>query len=257
MKIGLQTFTIRKLIQDEEHIDQTFKIIHEMGIKYLELSYIKFDKQNIDLIEMYMHKYHLKAISSQIPFKDIVKRSMELIRIHKQLDMKYIAVSVIPFRYLCFGPLGMKRLAYQLNKLGQLYKKHGIRLLFHHHNYEFFKYKKKMALDYLVENLDKNNCGLLTDTYWMRVGGFEIISFLEKYADYIDAVHLRGYIDQKNTNLLESDRDFKDVLAYMKTHDIAYGVIEQDTQNEIEEIKKSIKMINASTYKKYLNAKDN
>lgn len=242
-KLGLQTFTVRRLMQNENDLDQTLQKLSDMGIKSLELAYIPWTELFMDTLSRYLKKYDMKAISSQIKLSVIEKNLDLLIKVHKSLGMKYIAVSVIPFRNLLTGPWGLKRLAWRLNSLGKTLKDEGLQLMFHHHNYEFIKFGKKMALDILVDHFNPNYVQILSDTYWIRRGKFNVIDFFKKYKTHIKAVHLRGCLDKKDTNLYDGDVDFCKVLDYMKKHNFYYGVIEQNTTNEFEEIEKSIEVI--------------
>ncbi len=242
-KLGLQTFTVRRLMQNENDLDQTLQRLSDMGIKNLELAYIPWSELYIDTLREYLKKYDMKAISSQIKLSVIEKNLDFLIQVHKSLGMKYMAVSVIPFRHLLSGPWGLKRLAWKLNSLGKTLHDEGIQLMFHHHNYEFIKFGSKMAFDILVEHFNPNYVQILSDTYWIRRGKFNVIDFLRKYKSHIKAVHLRGCINKNDTNLYDGDVDFCKVLDYIKKNKFYYGVIEQNTSNEFEEIEKSIEVI--------------
>ena len=68
----------------------------------------------------------------------------------------------------------------------------------------------------------------------------------------LKAVHLRGHRDKTDSNILECDADFKEVLNYIQSNDYYYGVIEQNTANELEEISKSIEVINSNGMSHYL-----
>jgi len=248
MKIGLQTFTIRSFMQHEEDVEQTCKKLQEMGIKYLELAYVPFTLEYAKILQKYLLKYDLKVISSQLKLSVIQSKYSEIIAIHKLLNIHYMAISVIPFRYLLSGPLGLKRLGKIVNKLGQTLQDEGIQLLFHHHNYEFVHFGKKTAFDYIIEYFDPDVVQILSDTYWIQKGGYDVVSFLTQYSSHIKALHLRGFIDNHDSNLEENSMEFKEVMEYAITHNFYYGVIEQNTKQPFEEINKSIRVIVQNGY---------
>jgi len=242
-KIALQTFTIRHHIQKEADIDTTFKKLSEAGIKYLELARVDFNLNAIHLIKKYLEKYQLTVISTQIKLSTILKHYDEIVEIHHLLNTSIMAISVIPFRSLYLGRKRLVKFVHVLNQLGQKLKDDHINLLFHHHNYEFIKYNKKLALDIIIKYMNPKFVNLLTDTYWINKGGFKVIEFLEKYQKVIKGIHLRGQKNKRDINLLESDFDFIEIIQFMIQNEIIYGAIEQNTIHPFIEINKSINHI--------------
>ncbi len=242
-KIGLQTFTIRRYIQKEKDIDKSFKLLSDKGIKYLELAYVDFNLNNVQLIKKYLDKYQLQVISTQIKYPIILKHYDEIVQILKLLNASYLAISVIPFRSLYLGKKRLIKYVNCMNKLGQCLKNDGLKLLFHHHNYEFIKYHHELAIDIIINHMNPNYVNLLTDTYWISKGGFNVLEFLKNHCQVIKGIHLRGIKNNRDTNLLDSEFDFKPIIDFMIKNQIPYGAIEQNTKEPFTEIEKSIKQI--------------
>lgn len=255
MLIGLQTFTIRKMFQTEAEIDHTLSSLKKLGINYLELAYYPFKLTKIMTLKKYLDKYQIQVISSQIKYKTIVRNFSEIIKIHQVLNIKYMAISVIPFKRLFMGNYGIKKLANELNNLGDKVKQYQIQLLFHHHNYEFIKFNKVMAFDILLSNLDNEKVQILSDTYWVKKGGFDCLDFITKYRRFVKALHIRGYKKRSDSNLLENEIDFSQIIAYARKNNFYYGVIEQNTDFVFSELKKSIQLINELDFQDLLKVK--
>lgn len=256
MVIGVQTYTVRKIFQTEAEIDSTLKKLSTMGIKYLELAYYPFDSKSIEILCKYLDKYSMKVISCQIKYKIIINEFDEIMEIMKTLNCKYLAISVIPFRRLIMGFRGLKKLAGEFNKLGERVSSLGIQLLFHHHNYEFIKFRNELAFDILLKHLNPIKVKILSDTYWIKKGGFSCIDFFEKYADFIKALHLRGYINKADTNLSDNEIDFLEVIDYARKNDFYYAVIEQNTDSPLKELEKSIKIVKEFGFDKLFNVEE-
>lgn len=239
MKIGLQTFTVRKIFQSEQDINYTLDKLRHMGIRYLELAYIPWNQDYIDLLETCLKKYDMKAISSQIKHTVIEKHFDELIRIHHQLGIRYMAVSIMPPRYL----FAVKQFAKRLNTLGERLKKEKIQLLFHHHDHEFIRLPWGKAIDILTQELDPENVQYLSDTYWIAKKGYDVMEFLETYKSHIKALHLRGHHKKQDTNLSETDLTIGDIIQYGIDHEFYYGVIEQNSNDPLAQTEKSITRI--------------
>jgi sugar phosphate isomerase/epimerase len=256
MIIGVQTYTIRKIFQTEEDIDFTLGKLYNFGVRNLELAYYPFNVESIRLLKKYLDKYSMTVTSCQIKYQVIVKKFDEIISILKMIGCKYLAISVIPFRRLLMGTKGLHRLAKELNALGEKTRNNGIQLLFHHHNYEFIKFRNKLAFDILMEKLDTDSVQILSDTYWIKKGGFSCLEFLEKHHGAIKALHLRGYIHTSDSNLAENEIDFKEVIEYAINNNFYYAVIEQNTDRPLEELEKSINYVIDAGFGNYFNKKN-
>ncbi len=248
MRIGLQTFTVRQTFQTKNDREDTLKRLKAMGILDLELAYIPWNEETIASLEESLPRHGMRAFSSQIKWSVINKRFEEIMDYHRRLNIQYMAVAVIPFRRLLFGNYGLKKFAEELNTLGKATKKHGVRLLFHHHNYEFFRFPKGMALDLLIKHIDPEYVGILCDTYWVHRGGFGWHEFFTTYENHIEALHLRGYHKKSDDNLLDTPMEVGQIIEYALNHTFGYIVIEQDTKQPFSDIKKSVTRIKNEGY---------
>ena len=78
------------------------------------------------------------------------------------------------------------------NKAAAEYAKHGFKLTYHNHSFEFVEVKDgKSMMDLLVEGLDKDNVSFVLDTCWVANAGGDVCAWLEKLADRIDILHLK------------------------------------------------------------------
>lgn len=255
MIIGLQTFTVRKIFQKESDIINTLTFLKSIGINYIELAYIPFNLQFITMLKKHLDDFGIQVISSQLKMKTIEADFDIIIKIHQLLNIKYMAVSVMPFKRLLFGERGLKTLANELNILGKRTKEEGIQLMFHHHNYEFIKFKNRLAFDLLLENLNPEYVQILSDTYWVKKGGFNHLEFFKKYAAFIKALHLRGYKNNTDNNLKDSDIDIKEIIDYAIKHQFYYGVIEQNSNDPLPQIEKSVSQIKQDGFISHLGGK--
>jgi sugar phosphate isomerase/epimerase len=247
-KFSLQTFTIRKYLKDRRKLKCALKSVKEMGISVLEVARVKFEEEKAKELKELCDSYGLTIGSSQIKFDIIKKRFEEIVKIHKIWNCSYIAVSVIPYSFLLKGEDGLKAFAAELDALGERLRKEGLYLLFHHHHFEFLKYKNKLGMDILMEYTEEQNVGLVIDTYWVQRGGKTPHEFIEKYKQRVKVVHMRDYkIKFSKFDLLPSDceigrgnLDFQKIVKACVNSGVEYMAIEQDSKTPFVSIKKSV-----------------
>ena len=80
----------------------------------------------------------------------------------------------------------------EYNAAAAEYAKHGFKLTYHNHSYEFVEVKDgKSMMDLLVEGFDKNNISFVLDTCWVANAGCDVCAWLEKLAGRVDILHLK------------------------------------------------------------------
>lgn len=246
MKISLQTFTIRKSLN--ENFDESLKKVNDLGIKYLELAYVDWEYSNISKIKESLDKYDIKVGSSQIKYKIIINNFDEIIKMHKLLNCKYIAVSVLPIKYYLGRKRGFLKFADKLTELAKKLNEHDLELLYHHHNFEFAKFNGKYALDMMMKKTV--GVGLVIDTYWTKKCNVNPSELIKKYKGLVKILHLRDYDMKTDAEVGNGIIDFKSVIETFIEVGGEYGAIEQATNTPYQSIGKSVNHIKEIGYEK-------
>ena len=69
MDFGLQTYTIRDL--QKKDMDAAYRMVADIGLKYLEVARIKFNRENAERVKSITEKYGLKVMSVQVKPKQV------------------------------------------------------------------------------------------------------------------------------------------------------------------------------------------
>lgn len=250
-KIAVQTFTVRKHLKSPDVIEQTFTKLHQMGINAVELARIKWTPLEINTVEIITKKLGMIIGSTQNTFDYLSKNFDWSVRYHKQLNCQNVVVSVLPIRCIFGNEHSLLNFAFELEKLGNAYKKQGLKLLFHHHHFEFRRYGKRLGFDILMANTSPENVGLVLDTYWLQRSGKTPHEFIEQYADRVEVVHLRDYkIQWKYFDLLpvdaeigEGNLDFNRIIESCIKANVSFMPIEQETKHPFKSLEISINHI--------------
>lgn len=128
--------------------------------------------------------------------------------------------------------------AEQLNKIGELTKKVGIRTGYHNHNMEFRRYDGVVAYDKLLSWTDPALVTMEMDIAWVVTAGFDPVTYLKKYPERISLLHIKDVrkdsktvADQllaQTTELGRGKVDWQRVFAAIDPKHLAHYFVEQE-----------------------------
>lgn len=243
MKIGLQLFTVRK--QAQKDLYNTFKDINDMGLRYIEAARIEFDKTNAEICQRAKADFGIEVVSTQIKFNKLKNDIDKVLQFHKITDCKNAVISVLPTKAIVGGKSDLLEFCKDANKLGEKYRAEGIDLCFHHHDFEFLIRNYGVQIDILAKNLEID---FVIDTYWATKGGIPADSLTQRL-EKVKGYHLRDYglcgVKRKAKDFALGDGviDFKKIIDEGIKNNVEYAVIEQNTKQPFDELKKSVEHI--------------
>jgi len=85
-----------------------------------------------------------------------------------------------------------KKNAAELSRVGALAKAAGLTLAYHNHPVEFAEYDGQRGYDVILANTDPALVKLELDVAWAVAGGVDPMALLEKHADRIRLLHVKG-----------------------------------------------------------------
>jgi sugar phosphate isomerase/epimerase len=119
-----------------------------------------------------------------------------------------------------------------LNRLGEICKKGGIRFLMHNHNKEFVPVKGyRWGYEVMLENTDPDLVGMELDLYWITYGGGDPIYLFDHYPHRFEIFHVKD-MDKTPEKLYTCPGngviDFTSIFARSKDAGVKYYVVEID-----------------------------
>ncbi len=253
-KISAQLFTVRKQMKDYDSISTTFSKLKDIGYSNIEVARVKFSLDEAHYIKKQCDRLNITIGSTQIKYKKILSDFRNIVKIHKLWNCKYLGVSVLPFQYSIKGKKGLIEFSKKLNILGKRLNKHGIHLLYHHHDMEFVKYDSKTGLDIVMDNTNPNYVNLMMDTYWTQKGGKDPVTQIDKYKDRIKVVHLRDYVIEpckikglykvSDTALGNGNLAISEIVKKAQCFNIPFLAVEHNTKKPFEYLSISKNYIN-------------
>lgn len=231
--------------------------VSEMGLKAIELAYIKLRRDEINAVERACKRHGVVVGSTQITFDFLSKQRDWVLEMHQQLGCTTTSVSVLPFAAIFGKRDRLLRFAEQLDALGAYYRERGLDLSYHHHDFELRHYDGELGLDLLLNNTAPENVSLVLDTYWTARGGRSPHDTIADLAGRVKIVHLRDFalrwkhfkLGPVDAALGKGNLDFHRIVASCVANNVQYMAIEQATHKPFEQVESSIAHLKQLGYK--------
>jgi len=229
-KLGLQLYTIRDFMNDEEQIDESFAKLAALGYSEAQTAGCKID--HVKFAEL-AKKHGITIVGTHIGFDEIKNDPEGTMKLHKLWGTTNIGIGGMP------GPAreseeSLKTFIKEFNESAELLNKHGFKLTYHNHSFEFRKVGKHTMMDMLADGLNPKTTSFVLDTYWVQHGGSDVRAWMEKLAGRIDILHLKdmGIKDanppQFITEILEGNINFDGIIPLAEQIGVQYYCVEQD-----------------------------
>jgi len=146
-----------------------------------------------------------------------------------------------------------KKAAEDLNNLGELCNKNGIRLAMHNHDKEFVPVQgHEWGYEVLLKETDPVKVAMLLDLYWVTKGGGDPIRLLKNYPDRFELFHVKDMDKTPEKSFTcpgYGSIDFKKIFAQAKKTNIKHYIVEIDqTANPMTCIQDSISYLKKIRY---------
>jgi sugar phosphate isomerase/epimerase len=86
---------------------------------------------------------------------------------------------------------GWAAMGVRLAAIGASLAQHGLRLAYHNHDFEFYSYEGRMAIEWLFDAAPADQLGWEADLGWVRRAGQDPMRWVKRYADRLVAVHAK------------------------------------------------------------------
>jgi sugar phosphate isomerase/epimerase len=255
MKIGLNLYSIRNLIQTKQEFIETCKTLKEYGYSFLQYSGLPI---HVDWIQEELETVGLPVNLTHVAIDRILNETDAVINEHKSFNCLNIGLGGV------FGEGGrdfevFKSTIDLLNEKAKIINDAGLKFFYHNHMHEFQTYQQgKTWYDYIIENAPYVNFTL--DTYWVFRGGVDIFDVISKIKGRVDCVHFKDHKVILNPNgdnpshvniecaCGDGTINFTKIYNALEDAGVKYVLVEQDNAatlpNTLEEVKKSIDYLN-------------
>ncbi len=185
-RIGLQLYTVRSLMAAD--MERTLAAV--AGIGYREVEFAGYFGRSPAEIRRILDAEGLAAPSAHLPvsaFRD-------------DLDATLEAASVVGHAYLVLPWIdaaeredldGYRRVAEQMNRIGERCRAAGVRFGYHNHDFEFSPLEGTVPYHVLLAETDPELVAMEADLYWMVNGGVDPLACFEAHPGRFELVHVK------------------------------------------------------------------
>lgn len=125
----------------------------------------------------------------------------------------------------------IKNVVAELNKLADKAKKHGLKMAYHNHDFEFKTVDGVMLYEELLKGTNPALVHFEMDIYWVVRSGQDPVAWINKYPGRFTMVHVKDMDKanpELNTEVGKGSINFKAIFAKAKTAGIKYYIVEQE-----------------------------
>lgn len=230
-ELGLQIFTIRDFMKDEDSIRSSFLKLKEIGYDMGQTAgYFVGAEKYAEIAK----ETGIKICGTHCAFNELIADPDKAMREHEALGTTNIGIGGMPGE--ARGDVeSLKDFINKANNFASYISKFGFKFTYHNHSFEFAKIDgEKRIMDYLVEEFDPNNVSFVLDTYWVQHGGGDVRAWMEKLAGRIDILHLKDMAVKLDgvpyiTEIGQGSINFDGIIEVAEKIGVKHYVVEQDT----------------------------
>lgn len=197
--LGLQLYTVRDYMKDEDFMDLTCKKLAEMG--YTE-AHTAGNAVSVEKFGEILKKHGISIIGTHYDYGNILHNPEKTIYDHKTWGTTNIGIGGMPGEARA-NITALRKFVDDFNKAGEMYAKEGFKVTYHNHHFEFLRIDgTKTLMDILAEELDPKNISFVLDTCWVSAGASDLRHWMEKLAGRIDILHLKDVMVQTKNDCI-------------------------------------------------------
>ena len=248
-QIGLQMYSLREQFQEDPH--ETCGMVAEMGISIVEEG-LHYGHTVEELNEMF-ESNGLELVSASAQFDELRDNPEAVAQRAKQLGVKYVVCFWIPHNGDEFTIDNVTEALRVFDGAGKVLKKHGLRLCYHPHGYEFRPFENTTLIDYMISK--SKHFDFEIDVFWVKHSGAEPLALMQKYPDRFPLMHAKdrrhgtegnvnGRADVEcNVVLGDGDVGIRELLLEARKIGMDYIFIEDESSVSERQIPASLQFI--------------
>ena len=187
--VGIQLYGVRNSMAAD--FEGTLKAIADMGYEYVEFAGY-YDKSSEE-IKALLDKYGLKCISVHQRLEFFDDDPQGKIDYLKGFGVEFVVVPWMETTKLAGYP-EWEATKKNFIEMADLFKKNGMMLGYHNHDFEFVKVDGKYVHDYIFEAVDTDKIVPELDTCWVHYAGIKPEEKIREFAGRVPVVHLKDFV---------------------------------------------------------------
>ena len=248
-EVGLQLYSLRNQFKND--VPGTLDLIRSWGITTLEGG----DSYGVPLeaFKTMLAERNFNMVCVQGGYMDLKNDVEKVIKSAKDYGATYVMCAWIDHKGDDFDNGTTKEAVAVFNAAGKRLQEEGLKLVYHAHGYEFRPYEEGTLFDYMAKNAE--HFAFEMDVYWVKHGGADPMSLLNKYPDKFLLMHLKdmakgvqgnntGHSDVETNVVLGTGQIAMAALVKRgKELGIEYMFIEDESTKVVEQVPLSLEFL--------------
>lgn len=232
MKLGVNLYSVRKFLQNEEDTRRTFAKLREIGYEVVQLSGAA--PMPAETVRKISRESGLPIVCTHSPLDRILHDTDALIREHRVFGCPVIGLGYLPREYRSTEAL--RGLLEALREPVKKIEAAGMRFAYHNHAFEFEPFPDAPGCIYDTLLADCPDWQFILDTYWVVFGGRDVKSTLEAVgAGRLTNVHFKDMSRGAGREICACGEGRLELASYLPLCE-ALGteniLVEQDNAND-------------------------
>jgi sugar phosphate isomerase/epimerase len=254
--IGLQLYSLRADFPKD--VPGTLNFVEQLGFKEVEVAGTYGLKP--EEFKKMLDAHGFLPIGAHFSFDKLRDDPESVAREAQALGLKYAGCAWIPHKGK-FDEAQCRAAAAVFNRAGAVMAKHGLKVYYHTHGYEFEPFGDGTLFDLLMKETDPKLVTFEMDILWVVFPGQDPVKLLEKYPTRWTMLHLKdlkkgvktgeltGHTDVQNDVAIGSGQmDYPSILKTAQRLGIKHYFIEDESPSAREQLPRSIEYLKNVTW---------
>lgn len=224
-EIGVQLYTLRSLLSQD--VDRTLAAVAEIGYRTVEFAGL----YGLTPQEMRrkLDAAGLRAVSSHVGVSDIRGDWTSFLEGAQELGQDLVVVPSIPESERTSE--GLRKLAEDFNRAGEMASSAGLHFGYHNHSWEFAALPDgPIMMNLLLERTEPGLVDWQMDIFWTVDGGADPIAYLESQPGRVTSVHVKDRtVNGLMVDVGKGVIDFATILPRAEELGMLHAFVEHDT----------------------------
>ncbi|MEQ9290256.1 MAG: sugar phosphate isomerase/epimerase [Cyclobacteriaceae bacterium] len=241
--MGMQAYSVRDALKED--FAGSMKKIADIGYKYIEAYGLTLDGKLYGMApgeyKKIVNDLGMQLISSHSTYFT-PEEAPAVIEASQQAGIKYLVIPYLADELRS----DYRKVADNLNAVGELFKGSGVKFCYHNHAFEFEATNGEVPLHVMLDNTQPDLVSFEADLYWVKKGGHEPLALIDKYPGRFSLFHVKdaaSNLDQ--TTVGEGIIDFQSIFNVKDKAGLEYYFVEDErTDDPFGNLKKAYDHIN-------------
>lgn len=229
LKAAVQLYTVREHIKTAGDFAESMKKIRDIGYTAVQTSGLGPIPH--ETVKQITDDNQLIICNTHVSFEGLRDDPEPLIEQHHLWNCKHVAIGGMPEPYR-EDEAGYHRFAVDATAVGKRLAEAGLTFSYHNHSFEFVKFGEKTGLDIIYEESDPRYLQAELDTYWVKHGGGDPVSWIRRMKNRMPVIHFKDMAMENDepymTEVGEGILDWPGIIAACRDIGVEWAAVEQD-----------------------------